>query len=89
MVVLSVSYVDQLIGKLKNCNSLGRFISEAKELLLSSNLYDEKDRARLISYININERRKTGRPLIKKERFQEVTYRRYFIEKWGKEKKAA
>ena len=69
MVVLSVSYVDQLIGKLKNCNSLGRFISEAKELLLSSNLYDEKDRARLISYININERRKTGRPLIKKERF--------------------
>jgi len=89
MVVLSDSYVDQLIGKLKNCNSLGRFTSEAEKLLLSHNLYDEKDRNRLISYINVNERRKAGRPLTKKEKFQEVTYRRYFIEKWDKEKKAA
>ena len=51
MVVLSDSYVKQTIEKLKNCNSLGRFTSEAEKLLLSHNLYDEKDRNRLISYI--------------------------------------
>lgn len=84
MTSLSDTYVNQLISELRNCNSLGRFLEEAEELLLSNSLADSKDKVRLITYIKNNKRRKDGQFLNKKEKLQITIYRRYFVEKWSK-----
>ena len=83
MTSLSDTYVNQLISELRNCNSLGRFLKEAEELLLSNSLAD-KDKVRLITYIKNNKRRKDCQFLNKKEKLQITIYRRYFVEKWSK-----